>query len=410
MRQWENLFSGRPIIRRDMARTDFKSNLISLYFIRPLSAEQAALGALLSRVLSFASADYPGLRAISHQEDDLYGAVVYFDMDKYRDQLVFEYKLIYPRYDLLPIKADYSDQAVAFYRSLLFRPLWRDGLFDQAIFETEKRNLLEDLASLQTDPAAYAYRRCNEIHFAGSPPGVYKYGDITSLEAVTNQALVAFYHELLASPVYLYRHGNFSELRPTGAAGPVADKPLALKRRIETIEEERPTHQSILVQAYQTDIEHGDEASQAAMLFSHLLGGDANSLLFRTIREQHAYCYEISTKYDKYRNVMFLSTAFDRPDQTRLEGEIERLVGLMQAGEFSETDLAAAKLETIQGLRSLNDRQATLLDYQFVQDLFGKQTTIEQRAELISRLTREDVARAARRFELVTSFCLKGMR
>lgn len=410
MTQWDRLFPGRPIVRRDMARTDFKSNLISLYFVRPLTAKQAALGALLSRVLSFASAEYPSLRAISHQEDDLYGAVVYFDMDKYRDQLVLEYKLIYPRYDLLPVDMDYSDQAVAFYGSLLFQPLWRGGLFDQAIFETEKKNLLEDLESLRTDPPAYAYRRCNEIHFAGSALGIYKYGDIASVEQLTNQDLVAFYHELLASPVYLYRHGNFTARRPVLPAEPADEEPLVLKRRIETIEEERDIHQTILVQAYQTDIEHSDAESQAAMLFCHLLGGDANSLLFRTIREQHAYCYDISTKYDKYRNVMILSTAFDRPDQTRLEGEIERLVGLMQTGDFSEEDLAVAKLETIQGLRSLNDRQSTLLDYQFVQDLFGQPLSIEQRVELIEQLTREDVARAARRFELTTSFCLKGMR
>lgn len=410
MTQWDRLFPGRPIVRRDMARTDFKSNLISLYFVRPLTARQAALGALLSRVLSFASAEYPSLRAISHQEDDLYGAVVYFDMDKYRDQLVLEYKLIYPRYDLLPVEMDYSDQVVAFYCSLLFRPLWRDGLFDQAIFETEKKNLLEDLESLRTDPPAYAYRRCNEIHFAGSALGIYKYGDIASVEQLTNQDLVAFYHELLASPVYLYRHGNFTARQPVLPAVPADEERLALKRRIETIEEERDIHQTILVQAYQTDIEHSDAESQAAMLFCHLLGGDANSLLFRTIREQHAYCYDISTKYDKYRNVMFLSTAFDRPDQTRLEGEIERLVGLMQTGDFSEEDLAAAKLETIQGLRSLNDRQTTLLDYQFVQDLFGQPLSIEQRVELIEQLTCQDVARAARRFELATSFCLKGMR
>lgn len=404
----EQLFEPGRLIRRDIEHRHFKSNLISLYFVRPLSAKEAALGALLGRVLSFSSEAYPSMKAISDQEDDLYGVVVYFDSDKYRDQLVIEYKLIYPNYSLLPIDSDLSEQAVAFYISLLARPLLVDGLFDQDVFETEKSNLLEELASIRKDPVGYSYRRCNEIHFRDSQLGVYKYGDEASLRSITNQELIDYYHELLgSSDIYCYRHGAYKP-SPIRAKATRQFERLPLIAETKLVEEERNSHQSILVQAYQTDIDQADAEAQAAMLFNQILGGDANSVLFRIIREELGYCYHIESRYDKYRGVLFITTAYREADHEDLIQRIDQLMGEIKAGHISSTDFEVAKLEAIQSLKSLADHQATMLDYVFVQDLFGKSDTIPDRVAQLEAMALPAVIEAAGRFDLITSFHLKG--
>ena len=406
----DQLFKPDRLVTRDIERTHFKSNLISLYFVRELSLREAALGALLGRILTFSSAEYPNLKAISDQEDDLYGVVVYFDLDKYRDQLVLEYKMIYPKYQLLPIEKDLTDQAIEFYHSLLTRPLLVDGLFDQEIFQMEKDNLMEELASIQKDPEAYTYRQCNQAHFASSNLGIYKYSDIATVRQISNQELVAYYHDLFDSLVFRYRHGDF--LHHSGGVGlrPASLPKLDKLMQKTHLEEERKLNQSVLVQAYQTDIEHTQPDSQAAMLFSAILGSYSNSVLFRTIREQLGYCYSIFTKYDKYRNVMFISVAYQESNHEALVSKIDQLVKQIQAGQIDEDDFAVAKLETIQGLKSLADRQETMLDYEFIQDLFGKTDSIEDRVRQLEQLTLTDITRAAGSFELMTSYHLKGTR
>lgn len=411
MDQWQEIFRPEWLVMRDIERTHFKSNLISLYFVRPLSSREATLGALLGRVLSFASEDYPSLRAISDQEDDLYGAVLYFDSDKYRDQLVLEYKLIYPKYHLLPVGHDLTDDVMGFYLSLLTKPLLVNGLFDPEIFHTEKMNLLEELDSLQKDPAALAYRKANELHFRDSDLGIYKYGDAQTLKSITNQELLDYYRQLMSEgPVYLYRHGDFSDRMVNRGIRPASRDALPWIEEKLTRVEERPINQSILVQAYQTDIDHTSPDSQAAMLFAQILGGYSNSVLFRVIREELGYCYYIYSKYDKYRNVMFISTGYQAENHEDLINTINQLVGQIQAGDISDDDFEVARLESIQGLKSLADRQSTRLDYEFIQDLFGKTDTIDDRVRQLEALTKEDIARAAKRFELTTSYLVKGTK
>lgn len=411
MQRIDQLFPEGHLIRRDFERINFKSNVISLYFVRPLSRHEATLGALLGRVLSFSSEEYPGLQAISDKEDDLYGVVVYFDSNKYRDRLVFEYKMVYPKYRLLPIAHDLTDEAMAFYHSLLAKPMMKNGRFDPVVFRTEKAKLLEEIESLQKDPAAYAYRRCIEEHFRDSDLGLYKYGDVETLRKLTNRQLTAFYHHLFTeAEVYCYRHGDFENSPPARRLKPASREVLPWIDETATIEEERPINQSILVQAYQTDIEHTSPQSQAAMMFSYILGGYSNSVLFREIRENLGYCYYIYTKYDKYRNVMFLNTGYREENHTALIEKINDLVKDIQNGNIDETDFAIAKLEAIQGLKSLHDRQMTLLDYQFIQDLFQKPETIEDRVRQLDELTLDDVAQAAKSFHLTTAYHLKGTK
>lgn len=407
----EKLFQPGQLIRRDVERNHFKSNLISLYFVRDLTAREAALGALLGRVLTFSSQEYPSMKAISDQEDDLYGVVFYFDSDKYGDELVVEYKMIYPNYQLLPIEDDLSPQAMAFYASLLGKPMLIGGRFDQAVFDTEKANLLEELASIRKDPAGYAYRKCNEVHFRDSQLGVYKYGDEASLEQISNQDLVDYYNDLFqSSQIYCYRHGAFKDSFNRISSPP--DRPGRLPHITEKrfLEEERTVHQSILVQAYQTDIDQADPEAQAAMMFSQILGGDSNSVLFRVIREKLGYCYHIETRYDKYRGVMFISTGYHEANHSALVKQIEQVVLAMQSGEISDEDFAIAKLEAIQSLKSLADRQATMLDYIFIQDLFGKHDSVADRVRQLEKMTKQAVIEAGRRFELTTSFHLRGTR
>lgn len=403
------LFDHDRVYCRDLRRTNFKSNMISLYILRPLSAMEASLGALLGRVLSFASADYPSLSAISDMEDDLYGAVVFFDTNKYRDQLVFEYKLIHPNYKLLPVQESLDGQAMAFFTALLKKPLLKDGLFLAEIFQGEKQKLLEEMDNLQKDPGAFAYRNCVRLHFSGTPYGIYKYGEADSIRRITNRMLMDYYLKLLQeSPAYLYRHGDFAEAASGQPFVHDIVQNIGDSEEMRREEESLDTMQSILVQGYYSAIDYRSDQAQHAMLFSHIFGGYSNAVLFREIREKLGFCYYIYTKYDKYRNVMFINTGYSEANHIALCAKIEELLAGMQRGEFTEDDLYIAKLESVHALRSLNDRQMTLLDYAFIQDLFALPDSIEERVRKIEAITREDVIQAARTFTLRTEYHLVG--
>ncbi|WP_459130034.1 M16 family metallopeptidase [Guggenheimella bovis] len=406
------LFGNRPVFTRDIFHPAFKTNVISLYIVRPLSSREASMGTLLGNILSFASKEFPSLKAISNEEDNLMGASVYFDMNKYRDQIVFEYKVVFPNYKFLDSSNDLTERLEKFYLSILTEPyLDKDGLFDEAIFQSEKRQLLDDLENLQKNPSAYAHRRCVELHFKGTPYGIYKYGDLETLKSITRQELTEYYYELLTSErIYLYRHGDFENHVGRDRCESVSVERLGIDHTKKEETEEFDINQSILVQAYLSDFRYDHPLISASQVAAELLGGDTTSLLFQSLREEHSSVYYAYTKYDKYRATMFLHTAFEEKEWELVRTEIESCVERIKKGDFTDSAFEVARLNCALSMISLYDKQMTRVDYEFLQDLFGMKHNLNERVEIFNRVTREDVIEAMKHFELTTSFRLIGVK
>ena len=76
---------------------------------------------------------------------------------------------------------------VDFLEEVLFSPLTKDGLFDEATFELEKANLIEYIESVQEDKQALAGLKLQELNFdSSSDQGVPSFGLAQDLRETSN--------------------------------------------------------------------------------------------------------------------------------------------------------------------------------------------------------------------------------
>ena len=64
------------VVLRYMQAGRFKQGCLSIQFLRPMTAQEAGLNALIPAVLLRGCAGYPDLQRITEKLDDLYGASV----------------------------------------------------------------------------------------------------------------------------------------------------------------------------------------------------------------------------------------------------------------------------------------------------------------------------------------------
>lgn len=392
---------------RELHHDGFTTKYTSYYYILSLSSRNASLGALLGRILTRGSKEYPTMKDIRHREDDLYGTVVYFDMNKFGDQLIFEAKLIMPNFTLLG-KEPLEEQAIDYFHSLLYRPLFDDkGGFMESLFEQEKEMLHQELEGLVKNPTSYAHRKCIELLFEGSELGQYKYGDRETLLTLTKGDLLEFYQNMIQTrPLLIYRHGE-EENSTWGSIPPYDAKEMKRDWKARSVEETRKVSQSVLVQSFGLPWDFRDERNYPMAVLSHLLGGYASSRLFKKVREEKGLCYSIYTKYDKYRSLMLLIAGHEKAQHKELLEAISQSLLEIQQGEFSLDELEEAKQDLSISLGSLVDSQGQRLDYQFVQDLFNQEEDLQQRIAKVQQVTREQVLEVAHQVKPALNFYLR---
>lgn len=383
----------------------FTTKLTSCYYILPLSPRSATLGALLARVLERGSKEYPTVEAVNDKMDELYGAAAFFDVNIYGSYLCFEARLIMPKYGFLD-QPELEEEAREFLRSLLYRPLLEKGTFKEDFFLQEKEMLSQDIENLYKDPDSYALLRSLELIFPDSNLGIYKYGDSRVLKELSRKDLWDFYQELMQAPLYIYHHSD-EKKEDLGKKGFFPMEKVNNKVTERTCKEDRDVDQSILIQAYFVPWTYQDPMVYPLLVVNHLLGGSGTSLLFKEVREEKGLCYSIYSRYDRFRQVLFIMSGYEKEQGQELVTSIEGVLQALREGNFSDKELADTKQDLCIGIASIPDSQGRHLKDSFVRDLFGDEKEIESRIEEIKKVEKTDVVKAANSLSRLLSFYVR---
>ena len=132
-----------PGVRLTYLQTEkFKTDYISVNFLRPLTEEEAPLGALLPSVLLRGTERYPDMSAICAQLDILYGAGIDGTSRKKGEVQVIGFYMDFIDDALSPDGSAVLAPALDFLGQVLLHPLLEDGVLKAEFVESEKLNLI----------------------------------------------------------------------------------------------------------------------------------------------------------------------------------------------------------------------------------------------------------------------------
>ena len=401
----------------------FKSVQMMISFIKKITdKKELAKRTLLASVLEASSAKYPNQHAITLKLAELYGATfgTTAEVEGNLSLLNFVYSFVEPKY--LDNATDLLENSVAFLNQIIFHPKMQHQLFDENVFERQKANLMTYIKGIQDNKQSEALLKIQELYFENEVQKHTPYGSAADFEQVTNGELSKAYQEMLQTDqVQITVMGdlrlnelkqalqqlefNGQNLTQSFATQLCYHQSETAVRRQELIE---PIQQSKLDLIYQLPIDAQDDDFFAAVVFNALLGGSAQSKLFKNVREKASLAYYAESSYSALRSIVLIQTGIQSNRKQEAMELIQAQVEKLKTGEFTTAELKKIKIELINERLQMQDNPMNLLEQQVLSNLLETDLSFEYQCQAIQKVTKEKVIKVANQMKFQAEFFLKG--
>ena len=388
----------------------FKTITASVNIHRPLLKSEASLNALLTDVMHRGNKLYPDMIAISKHLQDLYGAGFYTTIKrKGEDQIIsFSVSCVNDKY----VDEDCTKKAISFMYDVLLNPLKEDGGFKKDYVEQEKVNLKNDILALINDKRSYASWRILELMCKDDNYGVHELGTIEDVDKITNVSLFEHYERILKeSPIDIFITGDidiknvvtlteeaFSSITPLKFEYPVCSQ-YKKSEELSDVTEKFDVTQGKLCLGFATNILPKDEDYTALMVYNGILGGGPHSKLFNNVREKLSLAYYVSSRLERYKGLMTISSGIEIENKNAALSEIYAQMDAIKNGDISDYEFDSTIKSITNSLKSFGDDVGYSADYYLGQLVTGKIVTIDELIKNIEAITKEDVLQVAKKIE-----------
>ena len=402
-------------------KTDrFKTVHMEIIFRKNIVKEELVNYAFLVDMLMESSKNYPKRKDVITKLEELYKLVVYGTTVKTGNVLNsnFMADFIDPKFI---DEEDYLENVIKFIFEMLMNPNATNEEFDLKEFNFVKERLKREIKSIDDNPFKSSMRKAIEAMDAMSVTAYPLMGSVEELEGITPGSLYKYYKKLfkdntcdifiignvdsdnivsLIQKYFKHRYINTNKLLLR-----VDNKE---KKKVTTKEDVSENLQANLVMIYNIGELPEVERHVTMQVFNYIFGsGGLTSKLYKRIREENSLCYNISTLYLKYDELIAIHISLDTANVKRAVSMVKKCLKEMQTGDFLDSDLEDAKKSISLALDLTSDNNSSLLN-NYVFHEFDNLPLIDERKKSLAKLTKEDVVNVSRKLKLNTIYVLKG--
>ncbi|MFH0993111.1 MAG: insulinase family protein, partial [bacterium] len=400
----------------------FKSIHVQVRFAAPFCPETLNLRALLPYVLLAGTATIPTKRRINDRLDYLYGAQLGGDVAKSGMMNVVTLSITTVNEKYLPGVDQILADALDLFSAILFSPRLIRGAFRKGVVTEEIRLLKEDIEADYADKGERSFRRMTEIMFSDELAKYRAKGDYDTLAAVTPEALMKAYRDMLAEDdVEMTVVGDFEPsamltlIRPRFVIASRPSRPEWLDRETKMIAsptlvvEREDVSQARFQRGYRTETRSDSPRYYAMLVFSALFGDADTSLLFQVVRERERLCYYVYSSYAATKGVVFVAAGVDPGKENAAGALIDAVLDDIVAGSFSDADLQLAGSAVIKRMRQSTDTiRGLVTDYAFFDHVYERSFDLAFSIGAVEKVSRDLVIACARDLVLDTTYVLTG--
>ncbi|MBT2581963.1 pitrilysin family protein [Planococcus sp. ISL-109] len=399
--------------------TQFKTINFSIRFKDRLTEENASARAILANVLQHSNEKYPSHTALRMVLDDLYGTSLYIDTTKRGDDHIISLNVETVNDQYLS-EEGVLEKVLNLMYLMLFKPNFENGLFKESIFKREQESIIQRIESVFDDKTRYAQQRLMDMALPGHPASISSNGSIEKVKAVTSEALVSAYRNMLDNnEVDIYVVGDVSPDHITSHIRDYfhfADRqqlPKKQQSQLHTPSKSRVLEfedmkQGKLHMLFFTPVTFRDEEFPVMQLMNGIFGGYAHSKLFANIREKESMAYYVSSSYASQFGLMFVLAGIDSKLEKKAVSLILEQLEEMKQGHITDVELDQTKALLTNQLKEALDSARGQID---IYDQYKELSETFEPAFLIERwekVTKEIIAQEARKVSLQMTYFLSG--
>lgn len=398
----------------------FRTNRIIIHFKRPVVKEEITMRNLLCDCLTCATKKYNSERLMNIRTEELYG-IPYNGMTYLSGNfsiMSFSMEFLNDKY----IKESILEDSLDFMMDILFNPNVIDNKFDELSFNINKKALEESIKSFGDNPRKYSVRRIYEEMNPDGPLSYHSEGYLDDLNQITRESLYEYYKSVLKKDIVnVFIIGDFdvNEVRKMITSkmkintikrfkGSHYVEYQTFRKRSRTVIESKNINQSKLVIGCKLKNLTPFESNYVSSLYSYILGGSADSVLFKNVREKHSLCYYVSSSINKVNNTLLIESGIDGKNFKKTVKLIKKELKNMQQGKFDEKYIENGKITYLNACQELCDSPNSLLNLYISNEYLGTDL-LEKRKQEIQKVTKNDIVRFASKVNLDTVYLLEGI-
>jgi len=409
-------------IHLNFIKTDkFKSNLLSYYFLRPLTKEEVTKNALLPLVLKRGTEEYDTNLKIQKKLEENYGASLSIAINKRGEKHVLRFTVETIIGDYVGDK-DYIYEVVDLLKSIVYNPVLEKGYFKKEYVDQEKENLRRRIEGRINDKRSYALDRCIEEMCKKERFSLYPLGNIKDLDDIDEDVLYSHYQKIIKeSPIEIFYVGEYDEklveyiknaekIERNNITRLPKEQIISGVKTKNMVYEDLDVTQGKLVLGFRTGIHYDDRLYNGLIVASDILGGGPNSKLFRNVREKESLAYYISSSVFKYKSIMLIDGGIEFDNFEKTIDIIKDQLEEIKKGNFTDEDMEISKKSIKASTESIKDSIFLISEFFFSQILSEDNRSLREILNDIDAVKREEIIESMSRVVLDTIYFMKNSK
>ncbi len=403
-----------------LIKTDlFKTITMKVMFHTPIIKEDITKRNILSDILLTSSRKYATRRDLNIKSEELYAADIYTSNQRIGNYITTSF-ILQTLNDKYTEDGNFAS-SVEFLHEIIFNPDLIDNKFKDEKLELVKSNAKIALESIKENSENYSIIRLKEEYDNKSSVSYRMTGYLDDLEKINTQNLYDYYEKMIENDyvdIFVIGNINIKELlliikkyfkfRKVKKRKKSYELDYHLPRKkVKTIKEVTSNNQAKLAIALSISKLKDFDKKYSLLILNIILGGTADSKLFKEVREKNSLCYTIRSSYSRLDNMMIISAGIDNINYDKVLDLINKILDDIKKGKFNESDISVAKEYYNTLTESIVESPARLINESFSEKILGVDS-LEKRKENINKITKKDIIRVSKKLNIDTIFLLEG--
>lgn len=405
-----------------LIKTDkFKSITVKVSFHRVIKKNEITIRNILSDMFMQSSKKYNSKRELTIKAQDLYAAGLRTTNSRLGNYINTDFYLTVLN-DKYTEDGNFAS-SLEFLSEIMFNPDVENGKFNEEKLDIVKSTCRSALNSIKEDASNYSLVRMAEAFGEGEPISYRMMGYLEDLDDITGTSLYEFYLDMIKNDfVDIFVIGDISIKETTDLIKMYFKFDILKKLKMPFMVDEKKPRRSKLVFNGEIDNTQSKlaigcringlseyERNYPLTLFNVIFGGCSDSKLFKEVREENSLCYTIYSITNKLDNVLLIRAGIDKENYKKTVSLIEKNLKDMCNGKFDETDILMAKEYYNTALEEIEDSQSKIINNYLMMELINTDD-IDVKREKMSKVTKSEIVKVAKKVTIDTIFCLEGVR
>ena len=390
----------------------FKTITIDVSFRRKIKKEEITIRNLLKELMVNSSCSYPSERKLITQTEKLYDLKLLSSSYRIGSYSILSFKTRFLNEQYT--EEGMNEESIKFLLDLIFKPKL-DNDVDKC-----KKKIEKSILSLNDNKIKYALLRLLETT-EDMPYSYNNYGYLDDLNKITDEDIKKYYDSVIADDIVdVFVVGNVdgneikqifkeyfkvSTFHKSELSLLVSE--LTKVRKIKEFIENDSVNQTQLTMLCSLSDITDFERKHVLPVYSELLGGSSNSILFDTIREKNSYAYYVNALVKPYDNVMMIYSGIQKGNDKAVVKLIEKCLSLVSKGKFNIEKLESSKKTLISAIESSLDNPVSIINNYYAKVLVDA-LDINEKIDNIKKVSKEDIMNVSKKISIHTLFLLEA--